>query len=751
MIALPLRASLLDGFPLQLPTPPSGSGKETPRSGSDHTGAAAPSLFPLLLEGLFGKADPDSRPAPKDAATSAGLSSSLNPAPQQADESASARLPWEAGSYGEEPFPASPASAIGLNRQFGPEGRTLGDAAMSAKSIHASVGQPGQGSTPSRATIGVPRLHSRPLHGQPSGAVIPTPRRRATSATSLAPQGATNNPSTGQILGLSTQESHTEVPETEVPTGHARAARNFGGNAPVDPNGTSTQPVPGNADLPTSEVGPPSVDTDFPPRIHGGVRSVSGKPPSGSGISGSSQNPEPTAPASRSQSLGSPDWSTATSKPQLHTLAEFEPVKDDEQSQSTTSIQAPGPVPPSPHAGLSAGHPKRTTSTMLPEPVEDSSIPQPSASSPGVEAYLTAAAPSAITIPQPQTRPAGAGEDARPQLSSSRPLGIPASEWGIARRGDDPRTPPEADAEAQLDPSKRAVTNAGKQGQAEASELAFSGRLVPVVATDEPTRRDPDNSRSSLADKPSRNSGLSSLPGPPDPAGEKAVTAVGATSSNMSHREGNPRTATSFDKEDATPSERERKPDAARPGDPETNSANARTVAEPPRLPPASAPAGAARPHAEPAPAERTSALVESEAPKTPASTRDIKLEVGSGDQRVELHLVEHGGDVHVAVRTPDTHLAGELRENLPALSSRLEQTGLRPEEWHTTTPVNGEWHRRVEHSAAASANDSNNQSRQDSRERQGDPEQRPPKTLEEQPNRKEKGKDFAWFMSSLH
>jgi hypothetical protein len=56
-----------------------------------------------------------------------------------------------------------------------------------------------------------------------------------------------------------------------------------------------------------------------------------------------------------------------------------------------------------------------------------------------------------------------------------------------------------------------------------------------------------------------------------------------------------------------------------------------------------------------------------------------------------------------------------------------------------------------VEHSAAASANDSNNQSRQDSRERQGDPEQRPPKTLEEQPNRKEKGKDFAWFMSSLH
>ena len=143
-------------------------------------------------------------------------------------------------------------------------------------------------------------------------------------------------------------------------------------------------------------------------------------------------------------------------------------------------------------------------------------------------------------------------------------------------------------------------------------------------------------------------------------------------------------------------------------------------------------------------------ASVESEAPKTPVATRDIKLEVGSGDQRVELRVVDHGGDVHVSVRTPDSHLAGELRENLPDLSSRLAQTGLRPEEWHTTTPVSGEW-RRQEHSAGTSANDANGQPRQDTRERQGDPEPRQPKVFEEQPNRKEKGKEFAWFMSTLH
>jgi len=163
-----------------------------------------------------------------------------------------------------------------------------------------------------------------------------------------------------------------------------------------------------------------------------------------------------------------------------------------------------------------------------------------------------------------------------------------------------------------------------------------------------------------------------------------------------------------------------------------------------------SAPSGAGRPKETPAlPPEPASASV-SEAPQTPAATRDIKLDVGSGDQRVELHLTEHGGDVHVEVRTPDNHLAGELRENLPDLSSRLEHTGLRPEEWHTTTPVSGEWHRQ-EHSIGGSPNDANGQPRQDTRERQDNPEPRQPKALEEQPNRKEKGKDFAWFMSSLH
>ena len=57
----------------------------------------------------------------------------------------------------------------------------------------------------------------------------------------------------------------------------------------------------------------------------------------------------------------------------------------------------------------------------------------------------------------------------------------------------------------------------------------------------------------------------------------------------------------------------------------------------------------------------------------------DIKLQLaGEGESRVEVRLTERRGDVFVAVRTPDSRLAGELRQDLPSLASRLEQAGYR-------------------------------------------------------------------------
>ncbi len=67
--------------------------------------------------------------------------------------------------------------------------------------------------------------------------------------------------------------------------------------------------------------------------------------------------------------------------------------------------------------------------------------------------------------------------------------------------------------------------------------------------------------------------------------------------------------------------------------------------------------------------------------PVSPA--RDIRLQVANGDRRVDVRLTERGGQVEVSVRTPDPQLAGALRDDLTALSARLEQSGFRAEMWH--------------------------------------------------------------------
>jgi hypothetical protein len=128
---------------------------------------------------------------------------------------------------------------------------------------------------------------------------------------------------------------------------------------------------------------------------------------------------------------------------------------------------------------------------------------------------------------------------------------------------------------------------------------------------------------------------------------------------------------------------------------------------------------------------------------RVPAAARNIKLEVATGERRVEVRMMERGGDVHLAVRTPDQRLSGALRDNLPELSARLEQTGLRAEAWHTP----GNSPRDFEPSVVAEPNP---QSQPDGRRRQGDPEPRQPEDFQDQRNRKQKGQEFEWFMASL-
>src|SRR6185437_10346897 len=82
---------------------------------------------------------------------------------------------------------------------------------------------------------------------------------------------------------------------------------------------------------------------------------------------------------------------------------------------------------------------------------------------------------------------------------------------------------------------------------------------------------------------------------------------------------------------------------------------------------------------ADPAPAPPLPAPVAHQAevhtpnPAPTAAANDIRVEVPTATGTVDVRVMERGGDVHVAVRTADSHLAGEMRDGLPALSARLE------------------------------------------------------------------------------
>jgi hypothetical protein len=159
----------------------------------------------------------------------------------------------------------------------------------------------------------------------------------------------------------------------------------------------------------------------------------------------------------------------------------------------------------------------------------------------------------------------------------------------------------------------------------------------------------------------------------------------------------------------------------------------------------ASSTAESAQPKEGPGPPSAT------ETAKASGAAHDIRLEIGGGDHRVEVRLMERGGEVRVDVRTPDTHLASTLREDLSALSSRLTESGFRTETWHPGASGSGDWHRQAEPSAGGTPQDQDSQPGQQGRDRQpGDRQPRRQKVSEEQLNQEQKGKDFEWFISTL-
>ena len=125
---------------------------------------------------------------------------------------------------------------------------------------------------------------------------------------------------------------------------------------------------------------------------------------------------------------------------------------------------------------------------------------------------------------------------------------------------------------------------------------------------------------------------------------------------------------------------------------------------------------------------------------------REIQLELRDADARVNVRLVERAGAVEVDVRTPDSHLASSLRQDLPALTSRLEQTGLRAETWHDAPADAATRIRTAEPGGGAGFQSSQNPSREGGGH---DPRDGQPKEKQQKQNQPQ-SKEFSWLYTSL-
>ncbi|MBV9742683.1 MAG: hypothetical protein JO099_02885 [Acidobacteriia bacterium] len=150
-------------------------------------------------------------------------------------------------------------------------------------------------------------------------------------------------------------------------------------------------------------------------------------------------------------------------------------------------------------------------------------------------------------------------------------------------------------------------------------------------------------------------------------------------------------------------------------------------------------------------PGSREIVMSPSKTENTPgAPAHDIQLQFNQDGQRVDVRVSESSGEVRVAVRTPDSQLAGALRQDLPHLSSQLEQTGFRAETWHPglsdspasierRTPANGS-------SLSDPQHGGQNQNRQEDQQQQQPRSPKPNAT----PAAKSQRREFQWLISQL-
>jgi hypothetical protein len=128
---------------------------------------------------------------------------------------------------------------------------------------------------------------------------------------------------------------------------------------------------------------------------------------------------------------------------------------------------------------------------------------------------------------------------------------------------------------------------------------------------------------------------------------------------------------------------------------------------------------------------------------------RNFQFRVSEGGKRVDVRLTERGGEVHVSVRTPDAKLAGALREDLPVLSAKLEQSGFRAETWRPGMSTPPPHFRADETGFSNTPHGQNPPPRQGSQEQQQAPPRRPKPSQAESATTSQR-KEFSWHISQL-
>ncbi|HEV3334087.1 MAG TPA: hypothetical protein VG096_24035 [Bryobacteraceae bacterium] len=416
---------------------------------------------------------------------------------------------------------------------------------------------------------------------------------------------------------------------------------------------------------------------------------------------------------------------------------------------STVAVKVPSGLAPPQEQSLEAAASKKPVEEMTTSR-EDRNRPSKQAAarawiSPQLDSSVCAPADStakAVFEPQPsgdpaqtlkpiagptgdETHPAPSQTAALEPTTTASPAGAPGSD------AEDPQAPPA------MKPATPAAASA------EAAILAFGARLAALVAPPaapaqpasatgalrpaQPPEAPPSAKATSVSD-PSQvpepvpsapvNHGAELPPNPKSAEPEKARTAPDSVSVSAAVHSGPP-------------------------SSPNITSQAIPTVTAPPDNPPEPPRTVLAAPQG-----IRTEIESQPEPAKLATPAREIQVQVNRGEQRVDVRLTERNGDVQVAVRTSDSQLAGALREDLPLLSSRLEQAGFRAETWHPGASAPESRLRGVETPSSNSPSQDSDPSRQGGQEQpQAQPRQpKPPAAKAPNSPRKE----FEWLMSQV-